>query len=643
MSRALASLLHVCTFACLSPTLAFGAKTPPDPWQALPPAVKRLPRHTRALVFSRRGLIPPPAAAVWQILLSTLAPEERQAAERIAQDINGPVFLAVTETGYHNLDHVVFLFAAELPRVRERWRELGQRWEPILKRLDLKLLDDIALGQPILSGRQRVGFISASEDWVFVSNVEALAKAAAIGKPCENGGLLANPIIAQLKTKADPSADLVLFADLNPLWQLVASQPSWAKPEGIVCLLVQSLCLSELDGFIGCATPSSVQFAAATRGEHRGLLRLVCQRPRACPLLARVPSECQLIARVAMDSAGDFAVAYREITGRIDSDIASEFDRELVEFARDSGVDLQKQVLSNLADECVLALEFVPAKGPKDRPSVKPLLLTHVGDREELQAALEKLIARLDKPAKREARERGLVYSRDMGLPFRAIGLSDEVFVLAASEAEAWEALGREAQDSTALGKLGADLMKRPTSAFIVMPSIAGVAKTFGMAMRPAPSSPAGTDTSTGVALWATCEGNAIQGEFQAGEALLAFVPQAAASGIVAARASARGKQCMSNLKQIGLACAMYAEDHKGELPATLQALKPYVNTDQFFKCPVTRMPYQYLGAGRRFGKPQNAVLARDAKPHPNGFRCLLYMDGHVAQVREHRAGKARK
>ena len=643
MSRAHASFFHVCTLACLWPTLAFGAKTPPDLWQSLPPAVKRLPRHTRALAFSRRGLIPQPAAAVWQLLLSTLTPEERQAAERIAQDINGPVFLAVTETGYHNLDHVVFLFAAALPRVRERWNELRQRWEPILKRLELKLPDDIALGQPIQSGRQRVGFFSASEDWVFVSNVEAVAKAAAIGKPGANGGLLANPIIAQLKTKVDPSSDLLLFADLNPLWQLIASQPSWAKPAGMVFVLLQSLCLSDVDGLIGCGTPSSLQFAAATRGQHRGLLRLVCQRPRACPLLARVPNEYQLIARLAMDSAGDFAVAYREITGRIDPDIASEFDRELVEFARESGVDLQKQVLSSLTGECVLALRLIPAKGPKDKPSMKPLLLTRVGDRAELQAALEKLIARLDKPAKREARDHGLVYSRDMGLPFRAIGFSDEVFVLAPSGADAWQALRSDAEGSAPLGKLRADLMKRPTSAFLVVPSITDVTNTLGMGMGPAPSSPAGTDASRGVALWATCKGNAIQGEFRADKALLAFVHQAAASGIVAARASARGKDCLSNLMQIGLACAMYANDHKGKLPATLQELKRYVSSDKFLKCPVTRRPYQYLGAGRRLGKPHNAVLARDAKPHPDGFRCVLYMDGHVARVKQRRRGKARK
>ena len=65
------------------------------------------------------------------------------------------------------------------------------------------------------------------------------------------------------------------------------------------------------------------------------------------------------------------------------------------------------------------------------------------------------------------------------------------------------------------------------------------------------------------------------------------------------ARAKARQAACMSNLKQIGLALAMYAQDHDGELPyhlltldaaptylSYLGALQPYVRNDNLFNCP---------------------------------------------------------
>ena len=100
--------------------------------------------------------------------------------------------------------------------------------------------------------------------------------------------------------------------------------------------------------------------------------------------------------------------------------------------------------------------------------------------------------------------------------------------------------------------------------------------------------------------------------------------------GITAARGRARVQVCRSNLKQIGLACAMYADAHKGKLPAEMKELKPYLGPERQLQCPVTHVPYRLLQPGKRFGKPANGVLARDATPHPDGKTCVLFMDGHV-------------
>lgn len=54
------------------------------------------------------------------------------------------------------------------------------------------------------------------------------------------------------------------------------------------------------------------------------------------------------------------------------------------------------------------------------------------------------------------------------------------------------------------------------------------------------------------------------------------------------AREKARRVSCISNLAQLRIAMAMYAQDHAGwfPLPNRLGALMPYAKNSQLFKCP---------------------------------------------------------
>ena len=58
------------------------------------------------------------------------------------------------------------------------------------------------------------------------------------------------------------------------------------------------------------------------------------------------------------------------------------------------------------------------------------------------------------------------------------------------------------------------------------------------------------------------------------------------APALVRARRSARAAECMSNLRQIGLGCHMYAMDHGGRLPDDLVQLYPRYASLQCFFCP---------------------------------------------------------
>ncbi len=69
-----------------------------------------------------------------------------------------------------------------------------------------------------------------------------------------------------------------------------------------------------------------------------------------------------------------------------------------------------------------------------------------------------------------------------------------------------------------------------------------------------------------------------------------------------AARADARRNACVSNLRQIGLALAMYRQDYD-ELPSHLSALSPgYVTDPRLYVCPSDAKQGQYAGNPRLEG-----------------------------------------
>ncbi len=100
---------------------------------------------------------------------------------------------------------------------------------------------------------------------------------------------------------------------------------------------------------------------------------------------------------------------------------------------------------------------------------------------------------------------------------------------------------------------------------------------------------------------------------------------------------------CRSNLKQIGLACHMYAADNNGEFPDKLSRLYPsYLSVLHIFSCPLApdsprlgecideESTYLYA-PGLSLSSHPHALLACD-KPgnHRDGSAAELCVDGHV-------------
>jgi prepilin-type processing-associated H-X9-DG protein len=109
-------------------------------------------------------------------------------------------------------------------------------------------------------------------------------------------------------------------------------------------------------------------------------------------------------------------------------------------------------------------------------------------------------------------------------------------------------------------------------------------------------------------------------------------------------------KICRSNLKRIGLACIMYADDHNGVFPPNLEVLgeEGYIKKEGFpklMKCPAQEedVGYIYIGAGKSTKEVKNqsrTIIAYDKNPaHDNG-RNAVFMDGHAEWMPEERFQK---
>ena len=108
-----------------------------------------------------------------------------------------------------------------------------------------------------------------------------------------------------------------------------------------------------------------------------------------------------------------------------------------------------------------------------------------------------------------------------------------------------------------------------------------------------------------------------------------------------------RYSHCKSNLRQIGLACLMWADDHGERFPDSLAQLVPdYVDNPRIFSCdrapsrwqdfqngPVTEesSSYEYL-PGRVAALPGDFILAFDksADHHGGAGFNVLFCDAHV-------------
>ena len=112
------------------------------------------------------------------------------------------------------------------------------------------------------------------------------------------------------------------------------------------------------------------------------------------------------------------------------------------------------------------------------------------------------------------------------------------------------------------------------------------------------------------------------------------FMAALALPALNQAREKARSMNCMNNLKQIGLACHLYADQHGDKFPESLDELvSSQLLSSNVLHCPSTRNERDVSYVYCRGLTPKNIyrILAFDIDGnHRNGGRNVLFCDGHV-------------
>lgn len=124
------------------------------------------------------------------------------------------------------------------------------------------------------------------------------------------------------------------------------------------------------------------------------------------------------------------------------------------------------------------------------------------------------------------------------------------------------------------------------------------------------------------------------------GTALLAGMLLPALS---AAREKARTAVCFTHVKTLGLAIALYANEHDGKIPQTFEDLAAYAGGEETLRkqlvCPSAQdqshSSYELLQGGKAWQSDAEAIVIREIERNHHGGRIVLFGDAHAEFTRD--------
>ena len=440
----------------------------------------------------------------------------------------------------------------------------------------------------------------------------------------------------------------------------------------------------------------------AAPGPRTGLVSLIDSKPISDDLLKLVPSTAVMCMAGHFDAA-KLMTESRAVAGRIDPNGPKQFDQKLEQFHSMTGVDLEKDVIAPLGDEWAMytdpnvagTFSFAATliSRPKD-PAKLDQSFVQLGRAVTNLSGIVMAPKGMSIPV-REMKDGELTihyfatpvlrpsWTIDNGVLY--VGLFPQVVSAAVANAKAPGRKSILENDSfiAVRKRLGNDI--KPTCisyvdlpktapgiypAWLFISGYAGFADLFG-APGPAMLIPPLNDllaqlAPAGSISWVDDKGWHASGisPFPGAQLLAsdpsmnlgstALVTSIMLPALNKSRETAKRVQCASNMRQIGMACLLYANENKGKYPPDLGTLlKTQDITVDAFVCPSSgntvpgdlkganvdvqaawvnaSSSYTYLGAGLINSLPaQTVVLYEKKTDHDEAGMNLLYGDGHV-------------
>ncbi|MCK4300145.1 MAG: DUF1559 domain-containing protein, partial [Planctomycetes bacterium] len=465
------------------------------------------------------------------------------------------------------------------------------------------------------------------------------------------------------------------FLDVQAFLQAVAGEMSDEDRKTVTDLGVDGI---EWAGATATCDPPGFRnrFFISCPGERTGLLALVPSQPVSEDIFEFAPKTSIVAVAVRLD-AGEFYDRLRRLVGVLSEDEGAEFDEDMAHFREEFGFDLRDDLLAPLGDEFLIYV----APTPLSPFGLDVAVLVRGTDGERLKVTFEALADLLRQrfgeagPAQVQALdvEGHALYSLRLGPtgpPFApSFGVTDTCAVASLYPGSAQGLMraavaGKRPTELSLLVSENFKAAREKVSASGLMVSYADVAEYFNVTYRgimtvltmrgqelpfdpmllPQPET-ISKHLGGSMSVVSVDEDGFLIEQYSPTIIHAGFSPET--TGVVAAamlpalaraREAARKAVCKSNLKQIGLALAIYANDHDDKYPLRLEdLLVGYLPDAEVLQCPSDsseERSYLYV-PGLSVAHEATLMVVVERRGNHTGGRNVLFVDSHVEWMSE--------
>jgi prepilin-type processing-associated H-X9-DG protein len=433
----------------------------------------------------------------------------------------------------------------------------------------------------------------------------------------------------------------------------------------------------------------SLRATVALADECHGLVRVLARPTTPARVLGVFPEDFVAVGRIGWNSAADLVDGIYAVTDEFDETISAEYREELAEFKKETGVDWDQGIIGNLVGELAFGvrLDFT-RKNPIGWSVVFPL-----GDEAGFREQFDKLTAYFDLQFEDTEKDGVVVRKtkvakgeppRDVQLPPAASFLSegfylalDHGLLITGSNAEIVADVAKQA----AAGKQPLPAAPNLRACYTVLgdPNHMALMLDIEQLKNKAPFVPLAAGPLMGplltrgfVGLSASVHEHVAKVDFlwslrnaagkqpeaktsapapiDTDEAIASLIKTMGAS-IANARRQAQQTLAAATMRNIGQALQLYAQEHKGAFPESLEALlraqpdllspktltSPYSGKGPKSLDEVKAKSWFVYRAGLNATSKADEVVLGEREVHDGGAN-FLFVDGHVEFIPEPRA-----